>query len=123
MQALTSDPNFLRISKGAYSLHCFHPEKEQLVKAPQPKEPKKVVAADTPVAAGEGGEPKEEKEVVPMVAVQAKTLEVGGQAVVQQNWEAFHEMQLHQTQHRRAASFWWCCIIGCGMRPALGMGR
>ncbi|EFN58898.1 expressed protein [Chlorella variabilis] len=75
MQALTSDPNFLRISKGAYSLHCFHPEKEQLVKAPQPKEPKKVVAADTPVAAGEGGEPKEEKEVVPMVAVQAKTLE------------------------------------------------
>ena len=37
---LSSDPNFLRISKGTYSLHCFHPEKEQLVKAPQPKKRK-----------------------------------------------------------------------------------
>jgi hypothetical protein len=40
LQALTSDRNFLRIGKGAYSLHCFHPEVEQLVKAPQPKAPK-----------------------------------------------------------------------------------
>ena len=37
LQALTSDPNFLRISKGAYSLHCFHPDKEQLVKAKKRK--------------------------------------------------------------------------------------
>ena len=40
LQMLSSDPNFLRISKGTYSLHCFHPEKEQLVKAPQPKKRK-----------------------------------------------------------------------------------
>ena len=33
-QALTSDPNFLRISMGAYSLHCFHPDKEQVRRAP-----------------------------------------------------------------------------------------
>ena len=40
MQALASDPNFLRVSKGAYSLHCLHPDKEQLVRAPQPKKRK-----------------------------------------------------------------------------------
>ena len=34
-QVLANDPNFLRISKGTYSLHCFHPDKEQLVKAVQ----------------------------------------------------------------------------------------
>jgi hypothetical protein len=28
------------MAKGAYSLHCFHPEAEQLVKAPQPKKRK-----------------------------------------------------------------------------------
>ncbi len=85
MQSLSSDPTFLRLSKGAYSLHCFHPDKEQLVKAPQPKEakePKKSLAMGSPaagsVAAGEGaaGSPKAEKEAVPMVAVQAKSLDV-----------------------------------------------
>jgi hypothetical protein len=63
VQALTSDRNFLRIGKGAYSLHCFHPEAEHLVKAPQPKAPKEpkegakqkkaaAAAAGTPSAAG-----------------------------------------------------------------------
>ncbi len=37
---MAADPNFLRLSKGAYSLHCFHPDKEQLVRAPQPKKRK-----------------------------------------------------------------------------------
>ena len=40
LQALSSDPNFIRLSKGAYSLHCLHPDKEQLVRAPQPKKRK-----------------------------------------------------------------------------------
>ena len=33
-QLIAVDPNFLRISKGAYSLHCFHPDKEQVRRAP-----------------------------------------------------------------------------------------
>ncbi len=37
---MATDPNFLRLSKGAYSLHCFHPDKEQLVRAAQPKKRK-----------------------------------------------------------------------------------
>ena len=40
LQLLATDANFLRVGKGAYSLHCFHPEVEQLVKAPQPKKRK-----------------------------------------------------------------------------------
>ena len=36
LQLLQSDPNFVRLSKGVYSLHCFHPDKEVLVKAPAP---------------------------------------------------------------------------------------
>jgi hypothetical protein len=40
LQLLASDANFLRMAKGAYSLHCLHPEAEQLVKAPQPKKRK-----------------------------------------------------------------------------------
>ena len=39
-QAMAADPNFIRLSKGAYSLHCLHPDKEQLVRAPQPKKRK-----------------------------------------------------------------------------------
>ena len=96
LQSLASDPNFLRLSKGNYSLHCFHPEKEQLVKKEEkaPKEPKvskkaaaaaaAAAAAGTPgtsaAAAAGGGTPgkaaKPEKEAVPMVEVKAKTLEV-----------------------------------------------
>ena len=95
LQMLSSDPNFLRLSKGNYSLHCFHPEKEQLVKKEQkapkePKQPKKAAAAaGTPgtsatAAAAGAGTPgkaaKPEKEAVPMVEVKAKTLEVSGVA-------------------------------------------
>ena len=95
LQSLTSDANFLRMAKGAYSLHCFHPEQEQLVRAQPPKEPKegkqkKAGAGEgaTPVAGVEGaGEAKPAKEAVPMVRVEAKPLEVSthpvGQAVSQ----------------------------------------
>ena len=75
VQALVGDPNFLRVSKGAYSLHCLHPDKEQLVRAPQPKEPKpskKTAEGETSAAA----KPKEEKEAVPMIRVEPKMLEV-----------------------------------------------
>jgi hypothetical protein len=76
LQALAADPNFIRLDKGAYSLHCFHSEREQLVKARQPKEPKKAKeGADgaTPVAASEQ---KQAKEEVPMVRVEPKAWEV-----------------------------------------------
>ena len=90
-QALATDPNFIRLAKGAYSLHCFHPDKEQLVRVQPPKEPtsgKKAAgaAADgaTPAAGGEGGEggatpvaAKKEREAVPMQRVEAKSWEVG----------------------------------------------
>jgi hypothetical protein len=36
-QALAADPNFIRLDKGAYSLHCFHPEREQLVRVKKRK--------------------------------------------------------------------------------------
>ncbi|KAL4440713.1 hypothetical protein ABPG77_000422 [Micractinium sp. CCAP 211/92] len=72
-QALSADPNFLRLSKGAYSLHCFFPDKEQLVRAPQPKEPKKAAEGETP--AGGNKEMEKEKEEVPMVRVEAKSLQ------------------------------------------------
>jgi hypothetical protein len=39
-QALLGDANFIRLGKGAYSLHAYHPDKEQLVRAPQPKKRK-----------------------------------------------------------------------------------
>ncbi|PSC69056.1 DDT domain-containing protein [Micractinium conductrix] len=78
---LANDPNFLRISKGTYSLHCFHPDKEQLVKAVQPKEPKESKkAAATPAAGKKGGEGEGEGDAaktpkVPLVRVEAKSLE------------------------------------------------
>ena len=83
-QSLTSDANFLRMAKGTYTLHCFHPEQEQLVRVPPPKEPKegkqKAAGAGegaTPVAGAEGTEgAKPAKEAVPMVRVEAKPLEV-----------------------------------------------
>jgi hypothetical protein len=68
LQALT-DPNFIRLAKGAYSLHCFHPDKEQLVKAPQPKKEAEGEAA------GQPGKSKQE-DAVPMVRVEAKKPEV-----------------------------------------------
>ena len=91
LQLLSTDPNFIRLAKGAYSLHCFHPDKEQLVRVQPPKEPKSGkkaagAAGDgaTPAAGGEGGEggatpaaAKKEKEAVPMQRVEAKSLEVG----------------------------------------------
>jgi hypothetical protein len=89
LQALATDPNFIRISKGAYSLHCFHPEREQLVKAPQPKEPKepkepkpskKAAAATGTPGAGAAdaatSTAKKAKDSGPMVRVEAKPLEV-----------------------------------------------
>ncbi len=92
-QALATDPNFIRLSKGAYSLHCFHADKEQLVRVAPPKEPKSgkkaAGAADggeaaAAAAGGEGsatpaaGAAKKEKEAVPMQRVEAKSWEVGG---------------------------------------------
>ncbi|KAL4457501.1 hypothetical protein ABPG75_012366 [Micractinium tetrahymenae] len=83
-QALSSDPNFIRLSKGAYSLHCLHPDKEQLVRVHPPKETKKAAAAAgtptgkaaaTPAAAAGEGTAQKEKEEVPMVRVEAKSLE------------------------------------------------
>jgi hypothetical protein len=91
LQVLATDPNFIRLAKGAYSLHCFHPDKEQLVRAPQPKEPKEPKAAAggeagaTPAAGSSKGaagavgstaKKEKEKEAVPMVRVEAKPLEV-----------------------------------------------
>ncbi|PRW55979.1 DDT domain-containing isoform A [Chlorella sorokiniana] len=73
-QALATDPNFIRVSKGAYSLHCFHPDKEQLVRVQPPKEKKEKERA----AGGEGATPaapEPEKEAVPMIAVEAKSWE------------------------------------------------
>ena len=82
-QALATDPNFIRLSKGAYSLHCFHADKEQLVRVQPPKEKKEKdkAAGDegaTPAAAGEGEAGRQpEKDAVPMIAVEAKSWEVG----------------------------------------------
>ena len=88
-QVLATDPNFIRLSKGAYSLHCFHADKEQLVRVQPPKEPKSgkkaaAAAAAAAAAGGEGGEggatpaaAKKEKEAVPMQRVEAKSWEVG----------------------------------------------
>ena len=84
LQALASDPNFLRVSKGAYSLHCLHPDKEQLVRAPQPKEPKpsQKAAAGTPAASGAtpgmagASTATKAKEAAPMIRVEPKALEV-----------------------------------------------
>ena len=39
-QTLHLDPNFVRLSKGVYSLHCFHPDKEVWIKEPAPKKRK-----------------------------------------------------------------------------------
>ena len=75
---MATDPNFIRLAKGAYSLHCFHPDKEQLVRVQPPKEKKEKDAGEgaTPAAPGEG-ERQPEKESVPMIAVEAKSWEVG----------------------------------------------
>jgi hypothetical protein len=88
VQAITNDPTFIRLSKGAYSLHCFHPDKEQLVKAPQAKQPKEskkaaaAAAAGTPAPGSQAGDgaastsKKQKRDDVPMIPVQAKPLEV-----------------------------------------------
>ncbi len=39
-QALATDPNFIRLSKGAYSLHCFHADKPNLIRDPAHKKRK-----------------------------------------------------------------------------------
>ena len=37
---MATDPNFIRLSKGAYSLHCFHADKPNLVRDPAHKKRK-----------------------------------------------------------------------------------
>ena len=39
-QAMATDPNFIRLTKGAYSLHCFHPNKPNLIRDPAHKKRK-----------------------------------------------------------------------------------
>ena len=77
----------MRVSKGTYSLHCFHPSLVVMAKAPPPASAAKPKAAGTPGRSkkpageaddvdGQEQEQKPAKEAVPMVQVTAKSLNV-----------------------------------------------